>query len=132
MSSLSPVSAIPEVPTAIGSFATIWSRALYPATRRELTRDQLTALLMPLAEQLRDALHQDRFDPRQARAVGSELVRCHSDEPDALDRTLGVMDAYLILYFPPPEPLSGPIARARSARLQHAVAAGFAEALRDK
>jgi hypothetical protein len=115
----------------VGSFAAIWSRALYPSTRTDLTRDQLTTLLTPLAWQLRKALHQDRFDPRTARSVGYDLVRGHSDEPDALAQTLGVMDAYLLLYFPPPEPFSGPIARARSARLQHAVAAGFAEALRN-
>ncbi|MEY9847928.1 hypothetical protein ABH940_005028 [Streptacidiphilus sp. BW17] len=131
MSSLSPVPALPDAPTAVGSFAAIWSRALYPSARSGLTRDQLTLLLTPLAGQLRDALHQDRFDPRPARAIGSQLVRSHSDEPDALAQTLGVLDAYLLLYFPPPKEFSGPIARARSARLQHAVAAGFVEALRN-
>lgn len=131
MSSLSPVPSTSDVPAAVGSFAAIWSRALFPVTRTDLTRDQLTELLTPMAGQLRDALHQDRFDPRPARAIGNLLVRGHSDEPDALAQTLGVMDAYLLLYFPPPKPLSGPIARARSARLQHAVAAGFVEALKE-
>ncbi|MGK5631092.1 putative bifunctional diguanylate cyclase/phosphodiesterase [Streptomyces sp. URMC 123] len=113
-------------------FATIWSRAIYPATATSMTRAEFEEYLIPLAQRLSDALGARHFDPSPALAVGSALVAAHCTDPGALPRTLGVVDSYLVLYCPPAEPLSVEETRARCARLQHSIAAGFAEALRER
>ncbi|MCX3062792.1 putative bifunctional diguanylate cyclase/phosphodiesterase [Streptomyces beihaiensis] len=115
-------------------FATIWSRAIYPVTATSLTRPEFEHELVPLARRLRAALAARAFDSGQARGVGAALIGAHCTDPEALSRTLDVVDAYLVLYCG--EEASGPEReddlRARCGRIQHAVAAGFAAALRDR
>ncbi|MHC3467490.1 putative bifunctional diguanylate cyclase/phosphodiesterase [Streptomyces sp. 7R007] len=109
-------------------FATIWSRAVFPVTSTSLTRVEFEAELLPLARRLSAALHARILDAEEGRAVGAALVGAHCTDPEALSRSLDCVDAYLVLYCGgdgDQEEL-----RARSARLQHAMAAGFAEALR--
>lgn len=117
-------------------FATIWSRAIFPATATSLTRPEFEQHLLPLARRLRNALHDKIFDAAPANGVGASLVAAHCTDPDALARSLGVVDAYLVLYCgasaDPAEELAAEELRARSARLQHALAAGFALALRER
>ncbi|MGW6274608.1 MULTISPECIES: putative bifunctional diguanylate cyclase/phosphodiesterase [unclassified Streptomyces] len=111
-------------------FATIWSRAIFPVTATSLTRPEFEQQLVPLARRLRAALHERIFDAAEGQAIGAALVGTHCTDPEALSRTLDCVDAYLVLYCGddgPQEEL-----RARSARLQHAVAAGFAAALRER
>ncbi|MEV2252762.1 EAL domain-containing protein [Streptomyces sp. NPDC050147] len=111
-------------------FATIWSRAIFPVTATSLTRPEFEQQLVPLARRLRIALHERIFDGTEGQAIGAALVGTHCTDPEALSRTLDCVDAYLVLYCGddgPQEEL-----RARSARLQHAVAAGFAAALRER
>ncbi|MEV0318018.1 putative bifunctional diguanylate cyclase/phosphodiesterase [Streptomyces sp. NPDC050658] len=111
-------------------FATIWSRAIFPVTATSLTRTEFEQQLVPLARRLRDALLERVFDSAEGQAVGAALIGTHCTDPEALSRTLDCVDAYLVLYCGedgPQEEL-----RARSARLQHAVAAGFAAALRER
>ncbi|WP_156725126.1 putative bifunctional diguanylate cyclase/phosphodiesterase [Streptomyces apocyni] len=111
-------------------FATIWSRAIFPVTATSLTRQEFEEQLLPHARVLRDALTARVFDSATGHAVGSALVDVHCTDPEALSRTLDVVDAYLVLYCGAerdPEEL-----RARCARVQHAVAAGFAQALRER
>lgn len=111
-------------------FATIWSRAIFPVTATSLTRPEFEQQLVPLARRLRTALHERIFDSAEGRAIGAALVGTHCTDPEALSRTLDCVDAYLVLYCGdggPQEEL-----RARSARLQHAFAAGFAAALRER
>ncbi|MEV6751151.1 EAL domain-containing protein [Streptomyces sp. NPDC051214] len=111
-------------------FATIWSRAIFPVTATSLTRPEFELQLVPLARRLRAALHERIFDAAEGQAIGAALVGTHCTDPEALSRTLDCVDAYLVLYCGddgPQEEL-----RARSARLQHAVAAGFAAALRER
>ncbi len=112
-------------------FAAIWARAVYPLTATSMTRAELEAYLRPLARVLRDALSADRFDPRTAVPVGAALVDAHCTDPEALPSILGVIDAYLVLYCPPGG-LSADETRARCSRLQHAVAVGFSQALRER
>ncbi|MGV9240860.1 putative bifunctional diguanylate cyclase/phosphodiesterase, partial [Streptomyces nigra] len=84
--------------------------------------------LMPLARRLSDALRARSFDADEGKAVGAALVDAHCTDPEALSRSLDCVDAYLVLYCGgdgDQEDL-----RARSARLQHAMAAGYAQALR--
>lgn len=65
-------------------FATIWSRAVYPATQTSMTRAELEDYLYPLAVQLCDALHAHPFSPAVGREVGEALVDAHCTSPDAL------------------------------------------------
>ncbi|WP_327328576.1 EAL domain-containing protein [Streptomyces sp. NBC_01210] len=114
-------------------FATIWSRAIFPVTATSMTRAELEKHLLPLARRLRESLHARPFDPQAAQRVGAALVEAHCMDPEALSRTLGVVDAYLVLYCgagDPEQPAEE--SRARCARLQHAVAAGFAHGLRER
>ncbi|MGV9249873.1 putative bifunctional diguanylate cyclase/phosphodiesterase [Streptomyces sp. NPDC003697] len=111
-------------------FATIWSRAVFPVTSTSLTRVELEERLLPLARRLSDALRARAFEAGEGEAVGAGLVDAHCTAPDALSRSLDCVDAYLVLYCG--EGRSQEDLRARSARLQHAMAAGFARALRER
>ncbi|WP_405609269.1 putative bifunctional diguanylate cyclase/phosphodiesterase [Streptomyces sp. NBC_00076] len=111
-------------------FATIWSRAVFPVTSTSATRPEFEEQLLPLARRLSEALSARIFDADEARAVGAALVDAHCTDPDALTCTLDCVEAYLVLYCGADgvqEDL-----RARAARIQHAMAAGFATALRER
>ncbi|MFI2346384.1 putative bifunctional diguanylate cyclase/phosphodiesterase [Streptomyces sp. NPDC019443] len=114
-------------------FATIWSRAIFPVTATSLTRPEVEEHLLPLARELCLSLHARPFDPQVAQRVGAALVEAHCTDPEALSRTLGVVDAYLVLYCGSGDPeQSAEESRARCAKLQHALAAGFAQGLRER
>ncbi|MDH2387985.1 EAL domain-containing protein [Streptomyces sp. HNM0663] len=113
-------------------FATIWSRAIFPVTATSMTRPEFERHLLPLARELSTALHAGSFDPRSAQHTGAALVDAHCTDPDALSRTLGVIDSYLVLYCGSAQEYSAEELRARCARLQHSVAAGYAHALRER
>jgi diguanylate cyclase (GGDEF)-like protein/PAS domain S-box-containing protein len=125
------VSAEPDGPEdRLRRFATIWSRAVFPVTVTSLTRPEFEARLLPLARRLSEALRARAFDAAEGRAVGAALVDAHCTDPEALSRTLDCVDAYLVLYCG--EGGNQEDLRARSSRLQHAMAAGFAQALRER
>ncbi|WP_019057598.1 putative bifunctional diguanylate cyclase/phosphodiesterase [Streptomyces prunicolor] len=111
-------------------FATIWSRAVFPATSTSLTRPEFEELLLPLARRLSEALRARNFEAAEGKAVGAALVAAHCTDPDALTHTLECVDAYLVLYCGGDG--SQEDLRIRSARLQHAMAAGFAQELRER
>ncbi|WP_405824845.1 EAL domain-containing protein [Streptomyces sp. NBC_01390] len=111
-------------------FATIWSRAVYQATSTSLTRPEFEEQLLPLAGRLSEALRARTFDAEEGRAVGAALVSAHCTDPETLLRSLDCVDAYLVLYCGADGPQED--LRARSSRLQHAMAAGYAGALRDR
>nr|WP_243469298.1 EAL domain-containing protein [Streptomyces cinnamoneus] len=113
-------------------FAAIWGRAIYPGTAAAMTRAEFERHLVPLARVLRDALHARPFDSKPAVEVGAALVRANCTDPEVLPLILSVIDAYLVLYCPPGTPMPVEESRARCSRLQHAVAAGFARALRER
>ncbi|WP_217552775.1 bifunctional diguanylate cyclase/phosphodiesterase [Streptomyces sp. GbtcB6] len=111
-------------------FATIWSRAVFPVTSTSLTRPEFEEQLLPLARRLSEILLAHGFDADETRQVGAALIDAHCTDPEALTRTLDCVDAYLVLYCGedgPQEEL-----RMRSSRIQHAMAAGFAQALRER
>ncbi len=119
----------------LGRFATIWSRAIFPSTATSLTRPEFERHLLPLAGRLSAALHARPFDPAPAHRVGGDLVAAHCTDSDALSQTLGVVDSYLVLYCGTSgaDPALAPEEiRIRCSRLQHALAAGFAQALRER
>ncbi|MDQ0994315.1 bifunctional diguanylate cyclase/phosphodiesterase [Streptomyces sp. V3I7] len=111
-------------------FATIWSRAVFPVTSTSMTRPEFEEQLLPLARRLSEALRKRAFDPEAAKAVGAALVGTHCTDPEALSRTLDCVDAYLVLYCG--DDRHQDELRTRCARLQHAMAAGFAHALRER
>ncbi|WP_327179469.1 EAL domain-containing protein [Streptomyces sp. NBC_01335] len=115
-------------------FATIWSRAIFPSTATSLTRPEFEQHLLPLARELNEILHARPFDATPAQQVGTALVAAHCTDPDALTATLGVIDSYLVLYCGGngPAELSTEDSRARSARIQHALAGGYSHALRER
>ncbi|MFI6348522.1 putative bifunctional diguanylate cyclase/phosphodiesterase [Streptomyces sp. NPDC050560] len=111
-------------------FATIWGRAVFPVTATSLDRPEFERLLLPLARNLRDALLARTFDAAGGQAAGAALVDAHCTNPEALSRTLDVVDAYLVLYCGGDGPRED--LRSRSSRIQHAMAAGYAAALRER
>ncbi|MEU8760268.1 EAL domain-containing protein [Streptomyces sp. NPDC048659] len=116
-------------------FVTIWSRAVFPVTMTSLTRQEFEGHLLPLARELSAALRARPFDTAPAHRVGQALIAAHCTDPDALARSLGVVDAYLVLYCAEDPDVAGAGAeelRARCSRLQHTMAAGFAQALRER
>ncbi|MBQ1088494.1 bifunctional diguanylate cyclase/phosphodiesterase [Streptomyces sp. B93] len=125
------MSAEPDGPEdRLRRFATIWSRAVFPVTSTSLTRPEFERQLLPLAQRLSDALRERTFHAEEGRAVGAALVSAHCTDPEALSRTLDCVEAYLVLYCGGDDPHED--LRARSSRLQHAMAAGFAQALRER
>ncbi|MCX4766851.1 EAL domain-containing protein [Streptomyces sp. NBC_01275] len=111
-------------------FATIWSRAVFPVTSTSLTRPEFEEQLLPLARRLREALLERAFDADAGKAVGAALVEAHCTDPEALSRALDCVDAYLVLYCGEDGPQED--LRTRASRLQHAMAAGYAQALRER
>ncbi|MFI1766304.1 putative bifunctional diguanylate cyclase/phosphodiesterase [Streptomyces sp. NPDC020800] len=109
---------------------TIWSRSLFPITSTSLTRAEFEVELLPLARRLSGLLRARSFDAEEAKAVGAALVGAHCTDPEALARTLDCVDAYLVLYCGEDGPQDE--LRMRSSRLQHAMAAGYAQALRER
>ncbi|MEV8031759.1 putative bifunctional diguanylate cyclase/phosphodiesterase [Streptomyces sp. NPDC002742] len=125
------MSAEPDGPEdRLRRFATIWSRAVFPVTSTSLTRPEFEEQLLPLARRLSEALRARNFEAVEGRIVGAALVAAHCTDPEALSRALDCVDAYLVLYCGEDGP--GEALRTRSARLQHAMAAGYAEALRER
>ncbi|MFF5438509.1 putative bifunctional diguanylate cyclase/phosphodiesterase [Streptomyces achromogenes] len=125
------MSAEPDGPEdRLHRLTTIWSRAVYPVTSTSLTRAEFAEQLLPLARRLSELLRARSFDADAAKAVGAALVGVHCTDPEALSRTLDCVDAYLVLYCGEDGPQDE--LRMRSSRLQHAMAAGYAQALRER
>ncbi|MEV5085616.1 EAL domain-containing protein [Streptomyces sp. NPDC056159] len=125
------MSAEPDGPEGrLRRLTTIWSRAVFPVTSTSLTRPEFEEQLLPLARRLSTALRDRTFAAEEGEAVGAALVDAHCTAPEALSRSLDCLDAYLVLYCG--EDGDQEDLRARSARLQHSMAAGFARALRER
>ncbi|MFD5792188.1 putative bifunctional diguanylate cyclase/phosphodiesterase [Streptomyces diastatochromogenes] len=125
------MSAEPDGPEdRLRRLTTIWSRAVFPVTSTSLTRAEFAEQLLPLAQRLSRLLRARSFDSEEAKAVGAALVEAHCTDPEALTRTLDCVDAYLVLYCGEDGPQDE--LRMRSSRLQHAMAAGYAQALRER
>ncbi|MEU0005269.1 EAL domain-containing protein [Streptomyces sp. NPDC006314] len=125
------MSAEPDGPEdRLRRLTTIWSRAVFPVTSTSLTRAEFEERLLPLAHRLSELLRAHGFDADGARAVGAALVDAHCTDPEALTRTLDCVDAYLALYCGEDRPQDE--LRLRASRLQHAMAAGYAQALRER
>lgn len=116
----------------IRRFSAIWSRVIDPFTATSMTRAELEEHLLPMTAKLAEILESTPFDARPAREVGRAMIGAHCTDPQVLAQSLTVIDAYLLLYRPPVPGTAPETARGHLSRLQHAFAAGFAEALRDR
>jgi diguanylate cyclase (GGDEF)-like protein/PAS domain S-box-containing protein len=121
-----------ETPDRLAAFAETWCRAVYPGTATSMTRAEFKDLLTALAGRLASALRADPFDPSPGHAVGQELVRAHCTAPEILPRVLEVLDTRLAASCGADAALGQDRARNRCVRLQHALAEGFAQALRER
>ena len=118
---------------ALGRFAAVWCRALYPVSTTSLSRTELQTYLEPLAARLHTLLTGRPFHPWPAREIGAALVRAHCTNPQALAQTLDVVESYLLLYCPADLKGEPPgTARSRLTRLQHYLASGYAGELRER
>ncbi|WP_346268262.1 EAL domain-containing protein [Streptomyces sp. SCUT-3] len=116
----------------LARFAGFWARVIYPFTATSMTRDELERHLLPLATRLRSLLDEDLLDASPAQEVGRGLVQAHCTDPQVLAQSLTVIEACLLLYRPASPDIPSDVVRSRLSRLQAAVAAGFARALRDR
>jgi diguanylate cyclase (GGDEF)-like protein/PAS domain S-box-containing protein len=103
-----------------------WARAIAWTSFVSMTTLELAAHLVGPASSLIDALTADEPDGRVAHEIGGALVAAHFTQPTSLDRTLVVLSEQL-----------GPYAEAlgrtpRLGFLQGALAAGYAQALRER
>ncbi|MGK5674240.1 putative bifunctional diguanylate cyclase/phosphodiesterase [Micromonospora sp. URMC 106] len=93
-----------------------------------MTQAQLEALLQRLTDQLAAALLSEPFDLRVGHRVATELVAAHIASPEALGRTVEVVQLRLARDLG----LVGEEVGDRLARLLAAVATGYSRALRDR
>ncbi|WP_436735771.1 putative bifunctional diguanylate cyclase/phosphodiesterase [Streptomyces sp. BBFR102] len=124
------MSARAEAEDRLRRFAAIWSRAVYPVTTTSRTRAELEDQLLPLAGRLSEALTDRTLESEAGQYAGAALVAAHCTDPEALSRSLDVVDSYLVLYCGAEGDREEQ--RARCARLQHRMAAGYARALRER
>ena len=98
-----------------------WQAEVARTCRVSTSQPALLALLRELSREVLDAVGADRIDTAVLHRVGARLVTAHLTEPAAIRGTLGVLGERL-----------GPTGAARVAPVLGAVAAGYAEALRDR
>ncbi|WP_338090661.1 putative bifunctional diguanylate cyclase/phosphodiesterase [Planosporangium thailandense] len=102
--------------------AKAWAQAIAGTSFVSMGRRELESFLTDLAEQLVATAAVETFDPEVGYKVGAALVDAHFTQPASLDHTLRTLN----------EHLGGTVGSARGQALQGALAAGFAQALRDR
>jgi len=102
--------------------ARAWARAIAGTSYVPLSRRELQAFLTRVAGNLVTAVTAETFEPTLGYEVGGALVKAHFTQPESLDRTLCVLTEQLGKAGEP----------ARVMALLSALAAGYAEALRDR
>jgi diguanylate cyclase (GGDEF)-like protein len=111
------------VPTA-GRLARAWADAVAGTGLLPLSRRALAAFLTDLAADLVAAITSETFDRAVPLRVGAALVDAHFTETASIERTLALLGCELAA--------RTPAAAERLARVQGAVAAGYARALQDR
>lgn len=123
-----PPDATAAGPSRPGVFARAWAKAVSGTSYLPMTQAQLEALLQRLTDQLAAALLSEPFDLRVGHRVATELVAAHVASPEALGRTVEVVQLRLARDLG----LVGEEVGDRLARLLAAVATGYSRALRDR
>jgi diguanylate cyclase (GGDEF)-like protein/PAS domain S-box-containing protein len=120
----------PDQPVPDGHpFAGVWTSAILGTSYVPMSRDEVVALLNELTSQLVTALLAEPFAPDAAREAGARLVTAHFTGSTTIEKTVQVVGERLLaeLGLAGDERLTG-----RVARLQGALAAGYAQALRER
>jgi diguanylate cyclase (GGDEF)-like protein/PAS domain S-box-containing protein len=111
-------------------FARRWADAISGTSYVSMGPDELVAHLLPLTDLLVEAALAPEFDPSAGRQVGVDLVTAHFTGTDTLGRTLPLIVEEL------PDLLggaqSGGDTTSRVVRLSAGLAAGYADALRER
>jgi diguanylate cyclase (GGDEF)-like protein/PAS domain S-box-containing protein len=110
-----------SVPTA-ERLARAWARAINGTSYVPMSKKELQTYLTGLAGQLITAVTADTFEPSIGYDIGASLVKAHFTQPASLDRTVCVLT----------EQLGKHGLDARGLALQGALAAGYAQALRER
>jgi diguanylate cyclase (GGDEF)-like protein/PAS domain S-box-containing protein len=118
----------PLLPTE--RLARTWAGAIAGTSYISMSRRELQACLARHAARLLRTLTAEVCDPTEAFEVGGWLVDVHFTEPASIARTLAILAEQLPRYaqFAPP----GTDLRARLGAIQGALAAGYAQALRER
>ncbi|MCW2638308.1 MAG: hypothetical protein JWP76_614, partial [Dactylosporangium sp.] len=99
-----------------------WARAIAGTSYISMSRRELQSYLTELASRLLSAATAETFDSVVGYEVGAALVKAHFTQPASLDQTLCVLTRQL-----------GDVGeRDRGPALQSALAAGYAQALRER
>ncbi|MGH3646486.1 MAG: putative bifunctional diguanylate cyclase/phosphodiesterase, partial [Micromonosporaceae bacterium] len=115
-------------------FAQAWARAVVGTSYIPMTASELREFLGGLADRLAEALLAEPFSDQPGYEIGRALVAAHFTSPVTLGETIGVLGSRFVagLESPVPGEAVGPDLALRLSALQGAVAAGYAEALRDR
>ncbi len=108
-------------------YARAWGDAIAGTSYVSLVESEINEMLVGLAEQLRDALHQEPFDASRARQVGAALIQAHFTGPDTLGRSLEIMGTRMASDLVAGD-LASDVVADRVAALQGMCAAGYVEA----
>jgi diguanylate cyclase (GGDEF)-like protein/PAS domain S-box-containing protein len=110
-------------------FAGVWASAIIGTSYVPMSRDEVIDLLDELTTELVSALLAEPFEPEPARAAGARLVTAHFTGSGTIQRSVQVLGERLLdeLGLVGDDRLAG-----RVARLQGSLAAGYAQALRER
>jgi diguanylate cyclase (GGDEF)-like protein/PAS domain S-box-containing protein len=97
--------------------ARAWARAINGTSYVPMSKKELQTYLTALASKLITAVTAETFEPTIGYDVGASLVKAHFTQPASLDRTVCVLTEHL---------------GDRALALQGALAAGYAQALRER
>jgi diguanylate cyclase (GGDEF)-like protein len=114
------------------TFARAWFKAIAGTSYLPMDQDEVESFLLGLTQRLCDALHAEPFRSQIGFEVGSDLVAGHVTAPEALGRTVEVIDARLLHDVGLAGDAGSDDLRDRMARLLGTVSTGFARALRDR
>ncbi len=112
----------------LAGFAREWARAVGDTSYVPMTRAEVEARLLGLAERIAALVRAEPFRPSEGYRIGAELVSAHLSAPDTLGRTVEVISERLL----PATDMAGAEARRRLAAVLGNLAAGHSRALRDR
>ena len=130
-----PTSRIPEPdPSARRRFVRAWMRAISGTSYVPMDSREIEDFLLSLTDRLVRGFTRAPFDPSGPREVGRALVRAHFTGTDALGQTVAILGEYLLAEAERATPGCGVDVgqTSRLAAVQGALAAGFAEELRER
>jgi diguanylate cyclase (GGDEF)-like protein/PAS domain S-box-containing protein len=123
------VSAREHSMSTVHSFARMWASAIAGTSYVPMSADEVIDLLEELASQLVNAVLEEPFSAEAARDAGARLVAAHFTGSGTIERSVQVLGERLLDEM---NLLPNPRLTSRIAKLQGSLAAGYAQALRDR